>query len=307
MDNIEELPYFLELAEYHLSEQQARKTVADLLLKTGSNSPKGGWDKSTITSGPPDHQEHTSFRELVKEARNTGVVGPIQKHLDRSDDIFGGTFSLSTPSKMIGQVTTSYAGHTKILKPPMTDTPVENALSEDIMFYREETCLWSNEHDFEMCTRNYRSYLFSCIALVDAFINRHILIYKFRKMDSKDFVELQSTTRLEDRMNLFLKISTGKDISAINNGTEWQHFKTLRKLRNEMTHINSPSLGYSIGEFADHLNYSRKGVGGMLRQIRELQGKHSLSFIERIRTAPLAYFNDITFKGDGKYIVKRIF
>lgn len=307
MDNTEEKPYFLDLSEYHLSEQNARKNVIELLQATGSKSPKGGWDKSTITSGPPDHQEHTTFRELVKIARSSGVVGPIQKHIDRSDDIFGGTFALSTPSKMIGQVTTSYAGHTKILKPPMTDTPVENALSEDIMFYREETCLWSNEYDFEMCTRNYRSYLFSCIALVDAFINRHILIYKFRKIKSKEFEELQSTTRLEDRMNLFLKISTGKDLTAINGGTEWQHFKSLRRLRNEMTHINSPSLGYSIGEFADHLNFCRKGVGGILRQIRFLQGKHSLGFIERIMTAPFIYFNDITFKADGKYIVKRKF
>jgi len=307
MNNIEEKPYFLELGKYHLSEQQARQSVIDLLFATGSKSPKGGWDKSKITTGPPDHQESTTFRELVKITRNSGVVEPVQKHLDRSDDIFGGTFSLSTPSSMVGQVSTSYAGYTKIFKPPMTHTPVETALSEDILFYREETCLWSNEYDFEMCTRNYRSYLFSCIALVDAFINRHILIYKFRKINSKELEELQSTSRLEERMNLFLKISAGKDISAINNGTEWAHFKALRKLRNEMTHINSPSLGYSIGEFRDQLNYSNKGVGGILRLIRQLQGKRSLGFIERIRTAPLVYFNDITFKTDGKYIVKRKF
>jgi len=306
IDNSDQLPSFLEMDTYHLSEQQARRTVSELLIATGSKSPKGGWDKATITFGPTERKESIAFRELVRIARLEGVVLPIQKHLDRSDDIFGGTFSLSTPSRMIGQVTTTYAGYTKILKPPMTDTPVESALSEDIMFYREETCFTSNNHDFEMCTRNYRSYLFACIALVDAFINRHILIYNFRELNSAIFEELRHSSRLEERMDLFLKISTGQGIVAINKGTEWVHFMLLRKLRNEMTHINSPSLGYSIGEFADHLNYSKLGIGGLLRLIRMKQKKQSLGFIEKIRTAPIVHLNDITFKADGKQIVKRI-
>lgn len=305
-DNSDHIPPFLEIDAYHLSEPQARRAVSELLISTGSKSPKGGWDKATITYGPPERKETITFRELVKIARLEGVAWPIQKHLDRADDIFGGTFSLSTPSKMIGQVTSTYAGHTKVLKPPMTDKPVESALSDDIMFYREETCFVSNIYDFEMCTRNYRSYLFACIALVDAFINRHILIYNFRKLNSPLLVELQRSPRLEERMDLFLKISTGQGITSINKGTEWVHFMLLRKLRNEMTHINSPSLGYSIGEFADHLNYSRLGIGGLLRLIRHKQKKHSLGFIERICTAPIIHLNDITFKADDKYIVKRI-
>lgn len=302
---MEDEPYFLEMTKYHLSENEARRTVIELLLATGCTSPAGGWDKSTLTFGPPEKNEKMTFREMVKIARERGIVAHVQTQIDRSDDIFGGTFGLSTPTMAFGQVTTTFAGHTQILKPPMTDLPVELGLSEDIMFYREETCLESNKYDFEMCTRNYRAYLTSCIALVDAFINRHILIYKFRNLNSDDFELLQHTSRLEDRLDLFLKISTGHNLSAINGGTEWIHFKKLRGLRNEMTHINTPSLGYSIGEFAEHLNYAKKGVGGLIRLIRQLQGKNSLGFAERIRTAPLVYFNEITFKGDGKHVIKR--
>jgi hypothetical protein len=305
MDTEEEKPYFLELEKYHLSERKARETVIELLQIIGIKSPKGGWDQSTITNGPPEKEEKYSFRELVQMARYEGVVYPIQRNLDHSDEIFGGTFGISTSTMALGQVTTSYAGHSRVLKPPLTDMPVEYLLSDDIIFYREETCLWSNEYNFEMCTRNYRSYLFACIAIVDAFINRHILIYQYRKYKIKEVEELLHTSRLEDRLNLFLILSTGQDISAINKGTEWLHFKALRKLRNEMTHINSPSLGYSIGEFEEHLNYSKLGIGGLLKLIRVLQRKNSLSFIERIRTAPLVFFNDITFKADDKYIIKR--
>src|SRR5450759_2043788 len=125
MKNTEEKPYFLEQSKYYLSERNARQTVIELLIKTGTKSPKGGWDKTTITIGPPEKQEEITFRELVYMARIDGVVHPIQSHLDHSDEIFGGTFGISTATMALGQVTTTYAGFSRILKPPMTDMPVE--------------------------------------------------------------------------------------------------------------------------------------------------------------------------------------
>ncbi|MBI2271933.1 MAG: hypothetical protein HYU69_16450 [Bacteroidetes bacterium] len=298
-------PYFLEIEENHLSIGEAKRLVTETLLNNGIKSPKGGWERASFLFGPPDKQETVTFQKLFSIARKHGVVAYIQGNIDRTDDIFGGTFGISSPTMAFGTISSSYAGFSRILKPPMTDQPVEYEISEDIMFYREEICLFSNEYDFTFCTRYYRAYLTSCIALVDAFINRHILLYKFRGQNSQEFEELQRTSRLEDRLELFLKVSTGKDLTAINGGAEWIHFKNLRRLRNEMTHINSPSLGYSITEFAEHLNYAKKGVGGLLRLIRQLQGKQSLGFIEKVRTAPIIYFNEITHKADGKHIIKR--
>ncbi|RZK10520.1 MAG: hypothetical protein EOO46_10475 [Flavobacterium sp.] len=187
----------------------------------------------------------------------------------------------------------------------MTSSPVEMGLSSDILFYREEACLFSNEYDFTFTTRYYRAYLSACISLIDAFINRHVLIYRFRQLQTSDFDLLQKTSRLEDRLELFLKISTGKDMKSINGGVEWIHFKKLRHLRNEMTHINEPSLGYSIEEFADHFNYVRSGIGGLLHRIRVLQNKPTLGFIESLKTAPIIYFNEITHRADGNHFIKR--
>lgn len=297
-----ENPPFLEIDDYHLSGSEAKREIIKALLKSGLKSPKGGWERATYNFGAVK----VTFNQLYVETRKNGVIPFLQYNIDQSDEVFGGTrFGISTPTMGFNSVTSTYAGFTRKLTPPMTDQPVEFEITDDIMFYREESCLYSDEYDFTYCTRYYRAYLSSCISLIDAYINRHILIYKYKGLNTADFQLLQKTSRLEDRLELFLKIFGNTDLSAINGGVEWIHFKELRRLRNEMTHINSPSLGYSIHEFADHFNYVRKGIGGLLKLIRKAQGKESLSFIERLRTAPIVYFNEITHKGDGKHIIKR--
>lgn len=293
---------FLEIEEFHCSKSEAKRNVINALIKNGVKSPKGGWERSSYKFGNTD----VTFNELYMKARKSGVIPYIQFNIDQKDDIFGGArMGISTPTIGFGLVTSTYAGYTKTLTPPMSDQPVEFEITEDILFYRNESCLYSDEYDFKFCTRYYRAYLSACISLIDAFINRHILIYKFNGLDTADFQLLQQTSRLEDRLELFIKISSGKSLTAINGGEEWIHFKNLRRLRNEMTHINSASLGYSIHEFAEHFNYVRKGIGGLLKLIRQAQGKESLTFIERLRTAPIIYFNEITHGATGKHIVKR--
>jgi hypothetical protein len=294
-------PCFLEMEEYHTSKGEAKKIVVKNFLEDGIKSPKGGWERASFVI----NNQNVTFKELMDSVRASGIMPFTQFKKDRADDIFGGTFGISTPTMAFGQVTSTYAGYTRILTPPMTDQPVESELSEDIMFYREEACLFSDEYDFVFCTRYYRAYLTACISIIDAFINRHILMYKYKGWKTNEIEDLQKTGRLEERVNKFLLMTTGKDISSINGGDEWSHFKKIRALRNEMTHINGPTLGYSIPEFAEHFNYVRKGVGGLLYKIRELQGKTSLSFIEQLKTAPIVYFNEITHKSNGNHIIKR--
>ncbi len=298
-------PYFLEIEEKLLSKAEARKLLIETLLRNGIKSPKGGWEKSSYNFGQGEKLHTKSFNELISELKQNGIVSFIQGNIDTSDPIFGGTFGIAIPTMLMGPVTSTYAGHSRSLMPPMTDSPVEMQLSEDILFYREEACLFSNEYDFTFCTRYYRAYLTSCVALVDAFINRHILMYKFQGRLVNEFEEVNKISRLEERLNKFLQVDTGHDLSSINNGVEWLHFKNIRRLRNEMTHINSPTLGYSITEFADHFNYVKKGIGGLLKLIRELQGRQSLGFIEKLRLAPLIYFNEIIHKNDGNHLIKR--
>jgi hypothetical protein len=298
-------PYFLELEDRILTNGEARRLLIEVLSKNGINSPKGGWEKSTYNFGQGENIITVSFQRLLQDLKLNGVVQNIQAQIDANDEIFGGTFGISIPTMAMGPVTSNYAGYNRMLYPPMTDSPVEMQLSEDILFYREEACLYSNEYDFTFCTRYYRAYLTSCVAIIDAYINRHILIYKYQGRKVKEFEEVNKISRLEDRLNIFLQVDTGHELSSINKGIEWIHFKKLRQLRNEMTHINSPSLGYSIAEFAEHFNYVKKGIGGLLRLIRELQGRQSLGFIEKLRHAPIIYFNEITHKADGNHIIKR--
>jgi hypothetical protein len=295
-------PHFLDIELNRQSTERAKRTVIDYLIFEGIQSPQGGWERSKFnlgTDGP------VSFNQLVTSTREFGTVPYIQAKIDNTDEIFGGTFGFATPTALFGTVSSTYAGFTRTLISPMLDQPVEDGLAEDILFYREESCLYSDEYDFIFCTRYYRAYLSACISLVDAFINRHILIWTFKKISHPDLETLKTTTRLEDRLELFLKIAVGKDLTSINGGVEWQHFKKLRVLRNGITHISGPSLGYSIHEFAEHYNYVKTGIGGLLYNIRKLQGKMSLGFIERLRTAPSVFFNEITHREDGKHIIKR--
>jgi hypothetical protein len=51
-------------------------------------------------------------------------------------------------------------------------------------------------------------------------------------------------------------------------------------------HPHDPLAIYQVKDTCKYLNYAR-AVGGLMRHFRELQGKPTLTFIERLRTAPL--------------------
>lgn len=261
----------------------AKKAVSNMLLNNGYNSPKGGWDKFTLSNGAIKK----TFSDLVNTARETGITPYYLNQTTEKDDVFGDLrIGISSPSENLNTLTATYAGFEKTLKFPASNKPAEYEIVKDILFYREECTLWSDEYDFEFCTRYYRAYLSTCISLIDAFINRHILIYKHTNFKVDEIKELEKIMNLENKIECFLKISCNKELSTINGGVEWKDFKSLKKLRNEIIHINEPSLGYNIAEFAEHLNLVRNGVGGLLLKIREAQNKITLGFIERLRTAP---------------------
>ena len=262
----------------------AKKAVSKTLLNNGYTSPKGGWDKFELDNGTIKK----TFSELVQTARETGITPYYLNQVTKDDDdVFGGLrIGFSSPSENLNTSTATFAGFKKTLKFPASNMPAEYEIVKDILFYREECTLWSDEYDFEFCTRYYRAYLSTSISLIDAFINRHILIYKHTNYKIDEIKELEKIINLENKIEFFLKISCGKELGQINGGVEWKDFKSLKKLRNEIIHINEPSLGYNIAEFAEHLNLVRNGVGGLLLKIRENQNKPTLGFIERLRTAP---------------------
>ncbi|MFK7031288.1 hypothetical protein [Flavobacterium oreochromis] len=275
--------HLLEIDNFHMTSSSAKKAVAKELLECGYASPKGGWEKFSLKIG----ENKRTFNEMVKTARETGITPYYLNLISNGDDVFEGfRIGISSPSESFNTLTATYAGFKKTLKFPASHKPAEYEIVKDILFYREECALYSDEYDFEFCTRYYRAYLSTCISLIDAFINRHILVYKHNEFKIDEVKELEKIINLEDKIELFLKISCGKELASINGGVEWKDFKSLKKMRNEIIHINEPSLGYNISEFAEHLNYVRNGVGGLLLKIRKAQNKKTLGFIEQLRTAP---------------------
>src|SRR3972149_5933927 len=80
--------------------------------------PKNGWDNSVINWKDVEGETSFIFCQLVEEARKNGVIARIQKCLDKSDSVFGGTFGeFSMPNfQIIHNI--SYAGWEKKAQGP---------------------------------------------------------------------------------------------------------------------------------------------------------------------------------------------
>ena len=69
----------------------------------------------------------------------------------------------------------------------------------------------SNEYDFRLTTRYFRAYLSACVSLLDAFINRHILVAKHEGFSSPEFSRLQTETNLEEKVRLWWAVCSEAD------------------------------------------------------------------------------------------------
>lgn len=303
MDDIN--PAFLVQQEPRLSTKEAETIVDDILKKLGIKLNSTIKKKEYIIKNQgTEKEEKKKYYELVNQVRQSGICGFIQTDLDRQDPVFGATFGMSTPTWQM-KLTTEWAGYKKELNGPCRNIPSEIDLSEDIEFYKEETCIESSNHDFEMVSRNYRGYLFSSIALVDCYINRHIILFDFNGLQSEEFEKLKKSRNTEERIELFIIIFCNFDFTELKQSKIWDDFKKLKNLRNEMVHSVNPYMGFELKELATNLNLSVNGVGGLLKKLQDGQGRNSLGFIERIRTSPVIHFNQVTLRADGNHHEKR--
>lgn len=280
------MSHVLTIEKYHLSKEKATKAVIKALQDYGvQKSAKIKWDQISISLHNQSINTTYKFSDLVKEVRLTGIIELLQQNQDNNDDIFGGTLTLATPNDDL-KVRVQYAGYDKEFKGAFRGASAFKELTEDILFYRKQSCEYSNCHDFSLTCRYYRAYLLSCISLIESFINRHIFLSTYEGCTSADFERLRNTLNLEDKISLWLKVYTSKDISAINKTKAWDHFMRLRKERNILTHVLEPDYAHEIKEIAKYLNYCQSGIGCLLFLLRENQKKITLGFIERLKTAP---------------------
>lgn len=304
-----ETPCILEMEVHRVSSKEAEKIVDECLSALGVKLQKGDKHKQIITIKNDENSPASKFiyHELISLTRNDGICNVLQVYINKKDLIFGNSgVGLTTLNSEI-KVESEFAGYKKELIGPLRTIPIEVELSKDIDFYRNETCLESNSYDFELCFRNYRAYLMSCITLVDAYINKHILVSNFREVSDEVFLKLKESRVTEERLDLFLQFYCNSNLKNVKNTDELDQFKKLKRLRNEIVHTSAPFMDISLKALPNNLNYSKKGIGGLLKLLQILQGKNTLSFIENIRTAPNVYFNKVILKENGSYEVKRIF
>ena len=294
-------PHFLVLHPYHLSVMKAQEAVISMLRRCAAAAkPAKGWHFLRLKWNDEPLKE-VSFDDLVEEMRRTGVVAQLQNYLDRGDSVFGGTTGeMSSPNHQISN-TVEYAGWKKEAKGPFRTCCVERELTDDLMEYRRQACDFSNEYDFKKTARAYRSFLSACVTTVDAFINRHILMARHDGFTSQEFEQLQVVTKMEEKVRLWWSVCSDTNISPFFASKAWGHFQELRFKRNEILHALDPISVYSLQGIQQQLNRVRTGIGELLFQLRKAHKKPTLGFIERLRTAPMVQYREITFKADGQH------
>jgi len=303
--NVEENLPFLVMNKYHLSRDKARNAVIRCLGECGIDRRPDDWDSLTVTWNDDEAKSVFRFRDLVDEARLYGVVPRFQRRLDSKDPIFGGTIQeMATPNWQFTWKT-SYAGFEKKAQGPFRSACVEQELTEDILEFRRLACEHSAEYDFRLTCRYFRAYLSACVSILDAFINRHVLLAKHEKFDSPEFRALQASKNLEERVRHWFTMCSEDDPTTFFGSTAWCHFQELREKRNELMHGVEPIVVYSVRDMHAYLNKVRTGVGELLLQMRTAHSKPTVGFIERLRTAPLVDFNTITFRANEPHKVKK--
>jgi len=291
---MERHPY-LVMDEYHLAHTDAWELVVSLVQARGARQPPGGWPDLTLTWTNRDGKVlRLPFEKAVDQARRTGIVRDLHGDFDAGDYVFGGSHAAPVQTSGSGhsmKLRAEYAGYSKELTVPCRYAAIEGEMVEDILYHRTVACSHSDADDLVDTCRSFRAYLFSCVAIVDAFIQRYVLMYAHTHSKPVDVEAFRSAVNLEARIALWLETFAHASLTDLNESHEWYEFKRLLKSRNELLHARHAFLGHNIRDIARELNYVRDGVGGLLLLLRYIEGERTLGFIERLRTAPRITFS----------------
>ncbi len=279
--------YYLIIQEFKIPKTEANRKLRYELEKRGLKNLKFN---TIITLTSNKKTRKASYATLLNEMQRKGYIEEFQNDINRNDPIWGGIFGVS--SNMKASIKMQYAGEEAEVNFPGRANPVEEDITEDILFYRKASCENSNNYNFNETCRYYRAYLFSCISIVDAFINRHILIHNFKGDTSQDFINLRDAKfNIEKRLELLFKFVTSSDVGVLRGSEEWCKFIELRDLRNGIVHTLRPYFGDEIEKLAENFNKVKKGIGGLLNLINIEQGKESVGFIKKLMFAPTVFYN----------------
>jgi len=276
----------MQMHESHLGRQAAQESVKGTLRRLGIVLPEEHWHTRSVTIDVPHKtSRQVTVRELIEEARTSGVPDTLQRILDQRDPFFGGTFVMATDSHAL-TLGFEYAGYSAKLQGPCRLGPIEEEITSDILHFRRAACEASRRpSDLSASTRYYRAYLQASVSVVEAFINRYAHLLKHQGHPGASV--LAERCSLEERIVSWAEVVTGKSTEAFRAGPEWSQFSELRRERNRLVHTVEPFAGHRVADMVRGLNFVREGVGGFLILLRRLAGAEPLGFMLRLRTAPL--------------------
>jgi len=281
----------LKIAPFHLSMKNAEKHVSALLKATGFTRPKAGWHSATYNLDTPAGSRTLIWKDMIDEVRRTGGVSSIQNLIDSKEPIFGGSFGMAVSSSSMS-ISNTFLGQKKTFKGPARNYPVEQEFVGDILAYRKLCCEFSKPGDFSETSRFFRAYLFACISLIDAFLNRYVHIATFNGKSNNLIDQLKQPTRLDQRLSLWLQAFGLNGDSDLKKGKKWNDFLVLKKARNLHVHATEPYLGYEIKGMINPLNACREGIGGLITFLQKEAGNKSISLFQKLTTAPIIKFSE---------------
>jgi hypothetical protein len=218
-----------------------------------------------------------------------GKADRLQMIYDQQDKLFAGLPSIGIMTDVPGvnfSIAHTYLGEKVVIQSDGFIERPEDSLSNDILWHKD--CFYKAYCNDKLneCFTAYRSFLFSCIALVEIYINRFVLFVKHNNHDAillDDFKILKSTGSMKERLTSWINLF-GNGNHNIKGGKEWNDFGKIKERRNDLVHFKSIGLNYEIKEIIDVINASIDGVGGLLYIMHNaFCGKGYLGFIQQLK------------------------
>jgi hypothetical protein len=282
---------FLKIGRYHRNEKDAEALVLSYLTRIIPGKPESYFRAKAFGFGTAPRRR--SFVELCQEARERGCVVELWHFADsRNERHFPPQIGLEAGGSGF-EISTTFAAQTHKVPGPGRVHPMEDELSEDILAFRRDACAASTD-TYAQTGRSCRAYLLTCTALVEAFLSRHVHVNQdlVDRGDEK-LRRLTQPLSFEERIELWTEIFCDAPLAELKKTDCWSDYEALRQARNSFLHGAHATIAFSLRELPLLLNRVRRGVGGFLAKLRELQDLPPLPFIQRLETAPRVEFIEL--------------
>lgn len=229
---------------------------------------------------------------MVDDARRTGTVRLLNEIARGPDPAFPLGVGMSSDGGVGSGVGISVRAGWYGTDAPVTGAfrvmPLIEELVDDTLAHRQESCARSGDDDgFAATLRAYRAYVQTSVSLLELFLHQPVQHALSEGRTSTRLQALSGVIGFEPRIETWVaEFAPAASMRDIKMGKEWSDFQALRQERNDIAHALKPYAVYEIRTLPRRLNLVRDGVGGMMRLLRQAQGKSNLWFIDTIQTAP---------------------